>query len=69
MNYKLKVDTCNIDKVVLKLTEQGENIIIRNVLRSTGIIYIKTKFINEVELINEIVKIERERFLPQLLLF
>lgn len=69
MNYKLKVDTGNIDKVVLKLSQHGEGITIRNVLRSTGIIYIKTQFINEVKSINEIVNIEKERFFPQFLFF
>lgn len=69
MNYKLKVDTGNIDKVVLKLSQHGEDITIRNVLRSTGIIYIKTQFINEVKLINEIINIEKERFFPQFLFF
>ena len=57
----------NIDKVVLKLTKYGDKITIRNILRSTGLIYVKTKLINDIKLINEIIDVKKENFLPQLL--
>lgn len=67
MNYILKVDTSNIDKVVLMLSKREDEITIKNVLRSTGFIFIKTKFINEVKLIAEIIDVKKESFFPQLL--
>lgn len=69
MNYKLRVDSCNIDKVVLKLSEHGDNITIKNVLRSTGLIYIKTKLIEDVKLITEVNEVQKDNFLPQFLFF
>lgn len=67
MNYKLKVETCNIDKVVHQLSEK--DITIRNVLRAAGVILIKTKLINEVKMISEVIEVKKESFLPQLLIF
>jgi len=58
MNYILKVDTCNVDKVVLKLTEN--DITIKNVLRSVGSIYVQTKFLNKLKLIGEILEVKQE---------
>lgn len=69
MNYKLKVDTNNIDKVVLKLTEEGSAVKIKNVLRRNGFIFIKTGVISKVKMITEILEIEKESFFPKFSLF
>lgn len=69
MNYILKVNSGDIDKVVLKLSEHEERIKITNVLRSQGTIYVKTNLLAELRKIAEICEIKRNQLIPQFLIF
>ena len=69
MNYILKVNSGDIDKVVLKLSEHEERIKITNVLRSQGSIYVKTNLLVELRKIAEILEIRRNKLIPQFLIF
>ncbi len=70
MNYILKVESCNIDKVILSVSEYGKNITIKNILRNDGNIYIKTDLILfELREIKNIIDIKRETFIPSFLVF
>jgi molybdate-binding protein len=69
MNYILKVETSNIDKVILKLLALGDAITIKNILRNEGAIYVKTNLLTEVRSIQEVQDIRREKLIPQFLVF
>lgn len=69
MNYILKVETSNIDKVILKLLALGDAIIIKNILRRDGMIFVKTNLLTEVRSIQEVQNIRREKLIPQFLIF
>jgi hypothetical protein len=65
MNYILKVDSDNVDKVILQLC--NHDIKITNVVRASGIIHVNAKSAATLETINEIKTVKKEGFLPQLL--
>lgn len=65
MNYILKMDTDNVDKVILQLCNQ--DIKITNVLRASGIIHVSAKSAASLENINEVKTVKKEGILPQLL--
>lgn len=65
MNFTIKVETCNVDKVIYKLSEKNINII--DVIRASGIIQINTKSTVILQDISEILNVKRDGFLPQLL--
>lgn len=65
--YTLKVNTNDVDKVIFKLSEKDIEIV--NVIRASGYIQVKTKKTLVLESIQEIIKIKKDGFFPQLLFF
>ncbi len=67
MNYILKVDSSQVDKIILQLSKM--DVKITAIIRSTGTIHVSTTFGSKLNEINDIFLIKKRGFFPLLLLF